>query len=58
MERATAGTAKINAKKKARADFLLCKVIDCPSANTDAEYPAFSTILINSLALISAGARI
>ena len=34
---ATAGTAKINAKKKARADFLLCKVTDWPSANTTAE---------------------
>ena len=57
IEIVTAGTAKINAKNSARADFLLCKVIDWPSAKTDAEYPAFSTIFINSFALISAGAK-
>ena len=37
IEIATAGTAKINAKKKARADFLLCNVTDCASTNNDAE---------------------
>ena len=58
IESATAGIAKIAAKKNARADFLLCKATDCASTKSDAEYPAFSTIFINSLAVISAGARI
>jgi hypothetical protein len=56
IEIATAGTAKINAKKNARADFLLCKVTDWASTKREAEYPAFSTILIKSFGLISAGA--
>ena len=58
IEIATAGTAKMNAKNNARADFLLCRVTDCASTNKVAEYPAFSTILIKSLGFISAGAKI
>ncbi len=57
IEIATAGTAKINAKKNARADFLLCSVTDWASTNNVAEYPAFSTILIKSLGFMSAGAK-
>ena len=57
MEIATAGTAKIKAKKNARADFLLCSVTEFESTKRDASYPAFSTIFINSFGLISAGAK-
>ena len=57
IEMATAGTANINAKKNARADFLLCNVTDWASTNKDASYPAFSTTLIKSLGFISAGAK-
>jgi hypothetical protein len=37
IDMAIAGTANMNAKKNARADFLLCKVTDWPSAKSEAE---------------------